>query len=223
MGRTIKDIIRGYHIFLPKGWKRTAIYAIFPFVVMGICILAGLHLPAAAAVLLLPGVCILWADGIIYFLVFGGYADKDSKHMEYIKSSARGSALFRRALVADAIRRFGSISLIFLAVLVTVPAPLDLQMGLFFAGAYSMTCLMVFAVSFLMGFLQNLIWAFLVLGIADLLYGGVMILFSMAVVMGVPAGLLAVMVLAAAGLAFVIIRGNIAFLGKRMEGWYYDV
>ena len=225
MGKALKEIIRGYHVFLPKGWKRAAIYMVSLFLIMGICILAGPDLPAGVFVLLFPGTCILWADGIIYYLIFGGYADKDSKHMEYIKSSDRGVRLYHRALVADAARRFGSISLIFLTVLIMIlnQHSLDTQMVFFLVGAFSVTCLMAFAASFIMGFLQNILWAFLTLGILDAVYCIAIILFSVAVTIGLHAGLLAAIILLAGGLAFLLIRGQIAFLVKRMEGWYYDI
>lgn len=222
MGKILKEIIKGYHIFLPKGWKRAAIYIVFPFLLMGACILAGQYLPAAVFVLVFPGTCILWADGIIYFLIFGGFADRDSRHMEYIKSSGRGAVLFHRALMTDAVRRFCSISLIFLAALVTVSASLDAQTGIFLAGVFSITCLIAFATSFIMGFLQNILWAFLVLVMLEAVYCIAVIFFSLIVVKGIHIGIFVVGIFLAGGLVFLIIRGQIAFLVKRMESWYYD-
>ena len=221
----MKEIIRGYHIFLPKGWKRAVIYMAFPFLVMGICIVAGLNLAELnlpVFVLLFAGTSTLWADGIIYFLIFGGFADKDSKHMEYIKSSSRGSGLFHRALVADAVRRICSISLIFLAAFITVSASLDIQMGIFLAGVFSITCLVAFVTSFVLGFLQNILWAFLVLGILNMIYGGATMLFLVAASSGMHVGLLVLIILLVCGFTFLVIREHIAFLVRRMKGWYYD-
>lgn len=223
MGKTIKELIRGYHIFLPKGWKRAMIYIIFPFLVMGGCILAGHYLPLAVFILVFPGILILWTDGIIYYLIFGGYADRESKHMEYIKSSDRGIRLFHRALVTDAVRRFCSISLIFLTVVIVASSSFNTRTVFFLAAAFSLTCFITFASSFIMGFLQNILWAFLVLGILELVYCVAMIFFSIIVVNGLYTWLLVMIILLAGGLAFLLMKGQIAILLKRMEGWYYDI
>lgn len=221
MGK-IKERIKGYHIFLPKGWKRAAIYIVFPLLIMGICIVAGLKWPALTYVPILPGTCILWADGVIYFLLFGGFAEKDSKHMEYMKSSDRGITLYHRGLVTDAFRRLVSIGMIFLTIAVTVFGSLDTKTALLLAGAFSITCLTVFIASFIMGFLQNITWAALALGLISLGYNASMIAFSSPVLNGMNTGLLAAIIALIGLLAILLIKGQIFFLLKRMKGWYYD-
>lgn len=112
----MKEIMRSYHVFLPRAWVKWCIYLLYPVLSVG-----GLY-TLDDKMCFFPFICVAIAGGIIiaveYMLdgyVFAGIATKETNRLEYLKTSVKGIPLLKKALMVDGIRRFCSTAVIILA------------------------------------------------------------------------------------------------------------
>lgn len=109
----MKEAIKGYHMFLPRAWVKWCIYILYPLLVIG-----GMYALNQYATYF-SFICIGLACGMIimveYMLdtyVFLGIAARNTNRLEYLKTSAKGLPLLKKALYMDAVRRFLSTGVI---------------------------------------------------------------------------------------------------------------
>ena len=112
----MKEIMRSYHMFLPRVWVKWLIYLVYPLFTIG-----GMYV-LCYKIRLFYFICTAFAGciiiGVEYMLdgfVFAGIASKHTNCLEYLKTSIKGMPMLKRGLIADGVRRFCSITVIMLA------------------------------------------------------------------------------------------------------------
>lgn len=112
----MKETMKSYHMFLPRTWVKWFLYLLYPVFAIG-----GLY-ALCYKITFLSLLCTAFAGGIVvgveYMLdgfVFAGIASKHTNRLEYLKTSIKGMPVLKRALIADGVRRFCSITVIMLA------------------------------------------------------------------------------------------------------------
>lgn len=119
----MKRFIKSYHLFLSSRLLKWIVYLIYPAVIIAVILWLGplvngmdlLDENKGKLIYLLLGV--LWdmtvvlEIGIDYF-IFSGITEKESKALEYMKTSVCGIPLLKKSIIADGLRRLISISII---------------------------------------------------------------------------------------------------------------
>ncbi|MDE6761935.1 MAG: hypothetical protein K2J90_14860 [Lachnospiraceae bacterium] len=215
----MKEVIGSYHMFLPRTWLKWCIYILYPVFVVG-----SLHV-LYHYMQYFPMVCVCLGSGMIVAAemmldtyVFLGIGARDTNRLEYLKTSAKGMSLLKKALIMDGARRFFSTLLILLGVYFVMHLDGGIK-DAFPLIKYVLCAEIVFALMEL-GFIVtrrstnvwiNLIVTYILVGIADVI--------SITVVQcEVQAWMLVTALAAGSGLAVVGRRQ----IGKRAEESYYD-
>lgn len=103
----MREAIKGYHMFLPGGWLKWCIYLLYPLCVIGGMYAMNRYLLYFAQICVGLTCCILVAvEMCLDTYVFLGIGARDTNRLEYLKTSAKGMPLLKKALVMDGIRRF---------------------------------------------------------------------------------------------------------------------
>lgn len=108
----MKQFIKSYHVFLPQLWSKLFTYVAYPAAILFISYwFVSWTIP-------MP-ICIMIACSLMLTLeiiwdstVFGGIASKNTNKLEYLKTSVRGISILRNSIIADAVRRVISVTLI---------------------------------------------------------------------------------------------------------------
>ena len=99
----MKKRVKSYLVFTSLPY-RIAMYLLIPAGLLAIGIWGGIHIGDMG--LLLVAVLLPMAEIISDSWLFGGIQGKDMEKMDYLKTSARGMAVMRRALAVDLERKF---------------------------------------------------------------------------------------------------------------------
>lgn len=110
----MKEFIKGYHMFLPRTWVKWCIYILYPLIIIGVSYLFQFFIFNLC--LGIAGCAIVGVEYMLDGYVFAGIASKDTNRLEYLKTSVKGIPLLKKVLIADAVRRFCSITVILLGV-----------------------------------------------------------------------------------------------------------
>jgi len=112
----MKRFIKSYHVFLPQIWSKLFTYVVYPVAILLIAYwLVSWKIPMPICVMVVCSL-ILTVEVLWDSTVFGGIASKNTNKLEYLKTSVRGMRILRNSIVADAVRRAISVTVI-LAVL----------------------------------------------------------------------------------------------------------
>lgn len=121
----MRQFVKSYHVFVPQMWSKLFVYLAYPvFLVWLSCALSGWGIPAQAC-LMIAGINVATVEIIWDSMVFGGIASKDTNKLEYLKTSVRGMKVLRYSIIADAVRRVLSTSVILGAVYAIVKPEMD--------------------------------------------------------------------------------------------------
>lgn len=108
----MKEYIKSYHIFFPGKWVKWCTYIVYPLLVIGIVWFSGQGYSPEMLCVGLAACMIVMIEMMLDTYMFFGVVARDTKRLEYIKTSAKGMPLLRKALVTDATRRFLSAAVI---------------------------------------------------------------------------------------------------------------
>ena len=113
----MKTTWKSYFVFLSTSYKIWGMI-VFPVVILGITELFvyANRLGAGISIPVFMGYVVAY-EVLIDYWVFGGICEKDTRSMEYMKTSLRGCHILQRALIGDGIRR-----IVYLGILFTVIA-----------------------------------------------------------------------------------------------------
>lgn len=99
------NILKAYNSYMSNAYKMVT-YIIYPLVIIsGIVIAYALDCDIVFCVALLSSVC-LFAEIVIDYIMFSGILSKSITPLEYIKSSSKGRAYYKKVVIAAEIRRF---------------------------------------------------------------------------------------------------------------------
>lgn len=112
----MREYIRSYQVFFPRKWVKWCIYIVYPLLVVGIGWLGGHTYLLEWYDTGLLACMIAMVEITLDTYMFFGVGARDTNKLEYIKTSARGMPLLRKALIADGARRFLSTAIIFIGV-----------------------------------------------------------------------------------------------------------
>ncbi|MDE6625579.1 MAG: hypothetical protein K2K56_04330 [Lachnospiraceae bacterium] len=117
----MKEAIKSYHMFLPRTWLKWCIYIVYPVAVIGMIYLLRRGATFFSVVCIgLYCFAIVAVEMMLDTYMFLGIAARDTNRLEYLKTSVKGLLLLKKALAADAIRRFFSAALIMAGVYLVI-------------------------------------------------------------------------------------------------------
>lgn len=117
----MKEAIRSYHMFLPRTWLKWCIYIVYPAMVIGMIYLLRWGAAFFSFVCIgLYSLVIVAVEMMLDTYMFLGIAARDTNRLEYLKTSVKGLLLLKKALAADAVRRFFSAALIMAGVYLVI-------------------------------------------------------------------------------------------------------
>ena len=110
----MKELIKCYHVFIPRTWEKLLLYLIYPVVL--ICV--GRKLEGILSLFGIIFTCewIVLIELLLDSLIFGGISSKDTNKLEYLKTSVKGMTVLRKSIFADAVRRALAVTMILAAV-----------------------------------------------------------------------------------------------------------
>lgn len=103
----MKESVRIYHIFLPRPWLKWCIYIFFPLLTIGGIYVLNHYAMYYQFICMGFACCIIVAaEFMMDTYMFLGIAARNTNRLEYLKTSAKGLLLLKKALITDAVRRF---------------------------------------------------------------------------------------------------------------------
>lgn len=142
----MKEAIRSYHMFLPRKWLKWCIYIGYPAVIAANVYVLNRYATFFSFVCI--GMACFMTVAVEFMLdtyMFFGIAARDTNRLEYLKTSAKGLLLLKKALAADAVRRFFSVALILAAVYLVLADDLGTGGGILlqYMACTVITCLLI--------------------------------------------------------------------------------
>lgn len=111
----MKEYIKCYHVFLSQRWMKWLVYLIYP--IFMIAVIYGMnHIITWFGFIcaIFTGAMVVGAEIMLDMLMFKRIATKDTNQLEYLKTSLKGLPVLKKSLIADAVRRFLSMLVIFI-------------------------------------------------------------------------------------------------------------
>lgn len=110
----MRELIKCYHMFMPRMWEKLLLYLIYPVALIGFgCKMEEIMSPMGVIF-----VCelIVPAELVLDSLIFGGISSKDTNKLEYLKTSVKGMTVLKKSIIADAVRRVLTVAMILVVV-----------------------------------------------------------------------------------------------------------
>lgn len=112
----MRELIKCYHIFMPRMWEKLLLYLIYPIVLIGVGCKMERFMPPFGIIFTCE--LIVPIELILDFLIFGGISSKDTNKLEYLKTSVKGMTVLKKSIIVDAVRRAVAVTMILIVVCV---------------------------------------------------------------------------------------------------------
>jgi len=108
----MKQFWKCYHVFLAPTWLKWLMYLVYPLIMLGVFGWLLSRSVPGIVIILLASVFIVTVEIFLDSVVFEGIASKDTNKLEYLKTSVRGMNTLRNSVIADAIRRVATVTIV---------------------------------------------------------------------------------------------------------------